>query len=107
MLTKQGVSLWSSEPPRDAFHFGDVSDDTARESPSVEVVEEARGDATIVSYTVVYPGEAGVLVALVEMDAGPRTIVATADPDLVSRAVSEELCGARAVVESPESLRVS
>lgn len=106
VLTKQGVSLWSTEPPRGAFHFGDVSDDTARESASVEVVEEALGDATIVTYTVVYPGDAGVLVALVEMDTGPRTIVATAEPELVGRAVSEELCGVRVAVESAEHLRV-
>jgi acetyl-CoA C-acetyltransferase len=104
ILTKQGVSLWSTDPPRRPFHFADVSDDTARESASVAVVEEARGEATIVTYTVVYPGAEGVLVALVEMDAGPRTIVATADAELVRRAVTEEICGTRVHVAAPDQL---
>ncbi len=104
ILTKQGVSLWSSRAPRAAFLFDDVSEKTALESPSVQVVDEARGDANVVTYTVVYPGDDGVLVALVEMDDGPRTIVATADTDLVRRATTEELCKARVRVDGSDRL---
>ncbi len=104
ILTKQGVSQWSTAAPKNSFLFDDVSEQTALESPSVEVVDEAHGDATIVTYTVVYPGDEGVLVALVEMDDGPRTIVATADADLVGRATSEEICNVRVRVDGGDKL---
>jgi len=93
ILTKQGVSMWSSAPPASPFLFADVSDETARESPSVDVVADAAGPGRIVTYTVVYAGDAGVLVALVEIEGGPRTIAVSTDTEFVQRAVSEELCG--------------
>ena len=56
MLTKQGVSLWSSEPAGAAFAHDDVSEATARETPAVELVPAAAGSATVATYTVLYEG---------------------------------------------------
>jgi acetyl-CoA C-acetyltransferase len=106
MLTKQGVSLWSTAAPSSPFLFDDVSGRTALDSPSVEVVEEATGEAEIVTYTVVYPGDEGVLVALVQMTGGPRTIVATADPGLVERAITSEICGLPVRVEAADRIAI-
>ena len=39
ILTKQGASVWSSAEPERPFAFDDVSDDTQRETPSIECVE--------------------------------------------------------------------
>ena len=46
IITKQGVSLWSSEPGATAFAHDDVSDATERETERVELIEGAqrRGD---------------------------------------------------------------
>ena len=43
MLTKQGVSLWSSEPGAAPFAHDDVSEATARETPAVRAGRRCRG----------------------------------------------------------------
>ena len=52
VLTKQGVSLWSSEPGAAPFAHDDVSEATARETGAVEIVDAVEGPATIATYTV-------------------------------------------------------
>lgn len=94
MLTKQGVSLWSTEPPARPFEFADVTDATVEATARVEVtpVTDARG--TVASYTVLYDGaEPSRPILLVDLPDGRRTIVSPTDPALARRAVSEELCG--------------
>ena len=106
ILTKQGVSMWSCNRPRAPFHYGDVSEATAGESPSVEVVPNATGDGAIVTYTVLYPGGEAVLVCLVHFDNDTRTIVASGDPHLAALATTEELCGRRAKVHAADTFEV-
>jgi acetyl-CoA C-acetyltransferase len=104
MLTKQGVSLWSTAPPRRPFQFADVSDDTARDSQAVAVVEPGRCEARIATYTVITPDREGRLVALVDLDDGARTIVSSSDADLVQLATHDELCGRRVGIDGPDIL---
>ena len=54
MLTKQGVSLWSSEPGAAAFAHDDVSEATARETAAVARRRLRKGRATVATYTVFY-----------------------------------------------------
>jgi len=94
MLTKQGVSLWSSAPPARPFAFADVTDDVVAATRRVEVtaVDDARG--TVASYTVLYDGAAPARpILLVDLPDGRRTIVSPADAALARRGVSEDLCG--------------
>jgi len=94
MLTKQGVSLWSSAPPSRPFAFADVTDEVVAATGRVEVtpVDEARG--TVASYTVLYDGaEPARPILLVDLPDGRRTIVSPADGALARRAVTEDLCG--------------
>jgi len=96
ILTKQGVSLWSSEPAPAGFGFDDVSEATAREVEAVEVVGPVDAAATVASYTVLFEGEAPARsVLLCDLDDGRRALVATPDPALAAFATSEELCGRR------------
>lgn len=106
MLTKQGVSLWSGRAPEVPFFFDDVSEQTAADSASVEVVGNATGEAEIVTYTILYPSPAGHLVALVQFDDGRRSIVSSNDPALTELASKEELCGRRTRVDRPDSMQL-
>ncbi len=94
VLTKQGVSLWSTESAPRGFRFGDASAEAARETPIVPLVENATGEAIVVTYTVLFEGELpSRTVLLCDLGDGRRTLVASADPSLAAMATSEELCG--------------
>jgi acetyl-CoA C-acetyltransferase len=94
IVTKQGVSLWSSEPGAAPFAHDDVTAETERDTTRVEVVEAAEGAATIASYTVLYEGGAAKrAVLLCDLDDGRRTLVLCNDAALIAVATSEELCG--------------
>jgi acetyl-CoA C-acetyltransferase len=94
IVTKQGVSLWSATAPASDFSFEDVSEATAAESRQIEVVAEARGDASIVSYTVMPEGgDRWRSVLLCQLDDGRRVLVSTGDPTIAERGQHQELCG--------------
>jgi acetyl-CoA C-acetyltransferase len=96
ILTKQGVSLWSTEPGPGTFGFDDVSEQTARATEAVEVVGPVDAEATVATYTVFFEGGAPERsVLLCDLDDGRRALVATPDPALAALATSEELCGRR------------
>ena len=74
-LTKQGVSLWSSEPPPRAFEYADVSRETERDVELLEVVEASSANGRVASYTVQYEGGAPArAVLLCDLDDGRRTL---------------------------------
>jgi acetyl-CoA C-acetyltransferase len=94
IVTKQGVSLWSSEPGAAPFAHDDVSAETERETTRVELVEGAAGAATIASYTVLYQGGAAKRVVLLcDLEGGRRTLALCEDAALIAAATSQELCG--------------
>ena len=94
IVTKQGVSLWSSEPGAAPFAHDDVSAETERETTRVELVEGAAGAATIASYTVLYQGGvAKRAVLLCDLEDGRRTLALCDDAALIAVATSQELCG--------------
>ena len=102
MLTKQGVSLWSSEPGGAVFAHDDVSETTARETLAVELVPAAAASATVATYTVLYEGaDPKRAVLLCDLAGGRRMLVASHDAAFALRATREELCG-RAVRITPD-----
>ncbi len=94
ILTKQGVSLWSTEPRTSKFHFDDVTEATCADTPRLELADEARGPATIATYTVLYMNNApATTIALCDLPDGRRTIATSNDPQLAQHAVTKESCG--------------
>jgi acetyl-CoA C-acetyltransferase len=94
ILTKQGVSLWSTEPAPGPFRFEDVTVETAREVEAVAMADEALGPAVVATYTVLFEGEAPArTVLLCDLEDGRRALVSSPDPALAEAALREELCG--------------
>ncbi len=102
--TKQGVSLWSTEPAPRPFVWQDVGDAVAAEVETVELPDDARGEGRIASYTVVHDGPRPRTVLVVDLDAGGRAVVSEADPELARRGTREELCGRRVHLDARASL---
>lgn len=94
MLTKQGVSLWSSEPCTRGFAHFDVSDETRSDTTARTLVDEASGRGRVVTYTVLYAGDApSHAVLLCDLDDGTRALVRSDDASLMERMMREEFCG--------------
>lgn len=104
LLTKQGVSLWSSEPPPNPFAWRDVGDTVAADVETVEVHEAGRGDGRIASYSVVHDGPRPRTVLVVDLDAGGRAVVSESDAELADRGEQEELCGRRVHLDERAAL---
>lgn len=93
IVTKQGVTLWSTEPGR-GFAFEDVSEETAARTPKVEVVEEGRGDAVVATATALADGgKLSKAVLVCDLDDGHRAIVTAEDVELAESIAREEFCG--------------
>ena len=99
MITKQGVSVWSSESPPRPFANIDVTNAVAAE---VKPKPYRTGDgepATVVSYTVIWARQGPErVVAIGEFADGARTLVVSADPAVMAAAAVEEFCGGRIIV---------
>ena len=106
ILTKQGVTLFSTEPGP-GFRFADVSAGTAERLREVEVVEEAAGPAVVASYTVVFEGERPARTIFVcDLEDGRRTIAISEDTDLGQEATREEFCGRPGRIDGAGGLEV-
>lgn len=96
MLTKQGVSLWSTAARGPGFAFADVTEAVRDDSARYPLVEGASGDASVVTYTVLYNGDApGPGILLCELEGQRRAIVAVHDAAIVDAMTREEFCGKR------------
>ena len=94
VLTKQGVSLWSTEPGPSAFRHVDVTELTAAEIRQIPVVRDAPGRGRVASYTVFYEDARPVrAVVLCDLESGSRSLVVAADPELAAALVESEGCG--------------
>jgi acetyl-CoA C-acetyltransferase len=93
MLTKQGVSLWSTRPGP-AFAALDVSEEAERATGRVEVAEGFRGTARVAGYTVLFDGDRPThTVLLCDTGDGRRAVAVSEDPGLASAGTTRELCG--------------
>jgi acetyl-CoA C-acetyltransferase len=93
-LTKQGVSLWSTEPAPQRFDYSDVSAETEADVPLLRVVDGVEEEAEIASYTLQYEGDEPARAVLLCNLAGERRTIATShDPKIAKLGSVEELCG--------------
>ena len=99
MLTKQGMTLWSTAASGGSWTFVDTTEAVRAATPAHPIVAEPpAGPATIVSYTVLYDSmEPSRGVAIVDTDLG-RTIVETTDAATMQAMLREEWCGREIVV---------
>ena len=97
MLTKQGVTLWSTRPPNDEFQFRDVSESVASQVPVYEVVADYDGPVTIAAATVQYAGDNPVNAIFVcDLPGDRRSLALSTDADLMGLVMREELVGRHA-----------
>ena len=98
MITKQGASLWSAEPPAQPFASLDVSDAVAAELQPKPYRTGDGEQAEVVSYTVIWGREGPErAVAIGEFPDGARTLLVSAVPAVMSAAAAGEFCGCRVV----------
>jgi acetyl-CoA C-acetyltransferase len=93
LITKQGVSLWSTTPPVGGFRAVDVTSNAAVVEP-VPVDAKAAGAARIVTYTVLYD-ESGPArsVIVASVPSGARAVAAADNASLAAAMTREEWCG--------------
>ena len=85
MITKQGMSAWSTEPP-DHFTFADVSADAERATKVVEGEPDYAGEAVIEGATVAYDRDGPSLAVVVATTpAGTRAVASSADRGLAAQ----------------------
>lgn len=108
LLTKQGVSLWSTQPGKQAFALEDVTADAAEQVERVDVTDGASGSARIASYTVLYERDgSSQCVLLCDLDDGRRCLVTSADPDLAGELTTREGCGRCVQIETNGAARLT
>ena len=94
MLTKQGVTLWSTKAPERPFEFTDVSEEVASQMPVYEVVRDYKGPAIISAATVQFSGEAGGNAIFVcDLPDQRRTLAISSDEAVMATVQHEEVCG--------------
>ncbi len=103
VLTKQGFGLWSMDPPPRGFVNEDVTVQVARESRTLDVVDNYSGPARVAGCTVLYGrGQAPRGIALVDTPEGARAMVTTTDAGLIDRMQSQECVGVSVSVEQDQ-----
>jgi acetyl-CoA C-acetyltransferase len=94
LLTKPGLTVWSTEPGDGPPFVADLAADVASATASVEAVTGYAGPATIATYTVTYDGQTPVrVVAIADTVDGARCVAVAEDPDLAVRGTGDDLIG--------------
>jgi acetyl-CoA C-acetyltransferase len=94
IITKQGVSLWSTSPPASGFHAEDVSTEVAEATERRVAAAWPAGGATLITYTMVpSPDGGGRVIVIAERADGTRAVASTEDRHAVDLATAEELIG--------------
>ena len=107
ILTKQGVSLWSTEPGPGAFGHTDVTEAVARDTRVVPVRKDAPGRGRIASYTVLYEGDAPVRsILLCDLEDGTRSLVVDEDRERAAQWVVSEGCGRPVTISAGGAVRL-
>jgi acetyl-CoA C-acetyltransferase len=94
ILTKQGVTLWSSDPGQHQFGFEDVTEEVRAVMPPRPLDSKLSGPARVITYTVLdAEAEAARGVLLCEMEDGRRSLAVCDDPARSASMTLEEYCG--------------
>ena len=100
LLTKPGLTVWSTEPPAAGLLIADLADEARAATAEVPLDEDPVGEGTVATYTVVYDGmkPSGVR-AIVDLTSGSRAVAALDDPEVAAAAVTEDLIGTSVAVQ--------
>ncbi|HEX4818667.1 MAG TPA: acetyl-CoA acetyltransferase [Acidimicrobiales bacterium] len=95
-ITKHAIGVYSTDPPEDAFKWGDAQNEADRFTQPRDVApEDYDGDASIETWTVMHnrEGEPENGIAAAMLDDGRRTWGTTQDPDVLKAMTVEEFIG--------------
>lgn len=106
MITKQGVSLWSTTPPSRPYRSIDVTDEVKAGTGVRQLVDATDTTATVATYTVLHDDPSGICRGIVvgDLDDGSRVLVATDDTDVTQSMTTDEWCGRRVRIAPGERL---
>jgi len=106
LVTKQGVSLWSSEPGP-GFEHADVGDEVEAETATVDAASNLEGSGRVVSCTVLFQGDAPYhAVLLCDLEDGRRSVVARSERAFAERILADDPGGRRVEIsDAGASLR--
>jgi acetyl-CoA C-acetyltransferase len=93
MMTKQGLGLWSTEPPGNGFAAIDVSDEVARATRTLPSSADAAGDGEVAGYTVVFDGDRPAQAIVIATVGGTRTVATSDDADVAASLTEDEWVG--------------
>jgi len=93
MVTKQGLGLWSTEPPANGFTPVDVSDEVARATRTLRSSGDVAGDGEVAGYTVVFDGDRPTQAIVVATVDEVRTVATSDDPDVAAAVTEGEWVG--------------
>jgi acetyl-CoA C-acetyltransferase len=100
MLTKPGLAVWAARPDGRPPLVADLGAEAAEATPTVAVVEDYRGPATVASFTVTYEATSPARVAvLADVSARARCVAVTSDRAFAAEAVTRSLHGEAVQVE--------
>ena len=106
-ITKHAIGLYSTEPPEDAFKWGDAQNEADRLTQPRDVApEDYEGELTIESWTVMHSrdGEPENGLAAALLPDGRRTWGTTQDPDVLEAMTVEEFIGRPAKLDGNGTL---
>ena len=94
LLNKPGLAVYSTQPEPQPMLLGDLGDDAARATPTVEAIANHHGPARIAAYTVMYEQLEPVKTTVIaDTPDGQRCVASCTDADLARRGTREELIG--------------
>jgi acetyl-CoA C-acetyltransferase len=103
LMTKQSFAVWSAEPAAGGFRFEDVTDAVRAEFAPCDVVDNYRGDARVLGYTVLYQGDQRQrAVVVLELPGGAHTVAWSEDPALMQAMEQAEYCGKTVAVNNSQ-----
>ncbi|MEX2394332.1 MAG: hypothetical protein WD826_07625, partial [Actinomycetota bacterium] len=107
LLTKPGVTVWSTSPSDDGFRSADVSDEATVATATRPFADPEESEGVIVAATVNhYRRDAAKAHAVVELVDGSRTVAASESADVIAAFESANPVSARVTVTAPGSFRV-
>jgi acetyl-CoA C-acetyltransferase len=104
LLTKPGLSVWSTSPPTEPALVADLADAALAATPMVESIPGYEGPATVATYTVNYDDQQqpAKVIAIGDTPEGTRCVAAAEDAELASRATREDIIGMPIEVKGTE-----
>lgn len=100
LLTKPGLAVWSARPDGRPPLMEDLAAAAREATPTVDVLDDHRGPATVAAATVTYDGTTPVRVVVVaDATGGGRCVAAADDPALAAHVAARGLHGETVQVE--------